>query len=195
MIGCSCSKTEVGLKQNGRKTSVGRGISRMIGYGYQFCCCNLLENYNFSHLALWIKVIKGFLFYVFSLHSRKWFGKQGRGGLKASVSRKFHTISEEKIMQLKTEQMKKRSENKMLWAVRAFNEWRVNRLNDVIHFDVRISEANLEELHTLTKENLDYAMCRFIPEVRKVNGGEDYPGRTLYEMCVAIQKFVNIRGK
>ena len=83
----------------------------------------------------------------------------------------------------------------MMWAVRAYNEWRDNRLNDVINFDVNIFEANLEHLPSLTKDNLQYAMCRFLPEVRKVKSDEDYPGRTLYEMCVAIQKYVNIKGK
>ena len=44
---------------------------------------------------------------VFSLHSRKWFGRKGRGGVSKPVSRKSNTISEEQIEQLKTEQMKK----------------------------------------------------------------------------------------
>ena len=132
---------------------------------------------------------------IFSVHSRRSFGGITRGGVAASVSRKYHTISESQIMKLKQETMKKRSETKMMWAVRAYNDWRSNRLSDAINFDVSILEANLNDLPTLTKERLEYAMCRFIPEVRKIKNGDDYPGRTLYEMCVAIQKYVNIRGK
>ena len=98
-------------------------------------------------------------------------------------------------MELKKVQMKKRSETKMMWAVRAFNECRNNRLNDILAFDNNIFEANLNDVEHLTKEKLEYGMCRFIPEVRKLKSGDDYPGKTLYEMCVAIQKFVNIKGK
>ena len=42
---------------------------------------------------------------------------------------------------------------------------------------------------------MEYALCRFIPEVRKLKSGDDYLGKTLYEMVVAIQKFVNMNGK
>ena len=121
--------------------------------------------------------------------------KRVRGGTSKAVSRKFHSVSEAKISQLKQVQMKKRSEYKMMWAVRAYNEWRNNRLNDIMNFDNKIFEANLNNIDNLTKEQLEYGLVRFIPEVRKLKSGDDYPGKTLYEMCVAIQKFVNIKGK
>ena len=121
--------------------------------------------------------------------------KRGRVSMSKAVSRKFHSVSEAAIKDLKKVQMKKRSEYKMNWAVRAYNEWRSNRLNDIINFDNKIFAANLSDIVNLTKENLEYAMCRFIPEVRKLNSGNDYPGKTLYEMCVAIQKYCNINGK
>ena len=116
-------------------------------------------------------------------------------GTRKAVSRKFHSVSESQIMELKKVQMKKRSEYKMMWAVRAFNEWHSNRLNDIINFDNKIFDANLADVEKLSKENFEYAMCRFIPEVRKLKSGDDYPGKTLYEMCVAIQKYVNLNGK
>ena len=112
-----------------------------------------------------------------------------------TVSRKFHSVSEAKILELKKVQLKKCSEYKMMWAVRAYKEWRMNRLNDIVNFDNHIFGANLDEMSSLTKENLEYAMCRFIPEVRKLKSGDDYPGKTLYEMCVAIQKYCNMNGK
>ena len=83
----------------------------------------------------------------------------------------------------------------MMWAVRAFKEWRMNRLNDIMQFDNAIFAANLDEIESLSKENLEYTMCRFIPEVTKLKSGKDYPGKTLYEMCVAIQKYCNLNGK
>ena len=98
-------------------------------------------------------------------------------------------------MELKKVQMKKRSEYKMMWAVRAFKEWRMNRLNDIMNFDNTIFGANLDDMPSLTKEKLEYAMCHFISEVRKLKSGDDYPGKTLYEMCVVIQKYCNMNGK
>ena len=35
-------------------------------------------------------------------------------------------------------------------------------------------------------------MIRFIPEVTKVNGEGLYPGKTLYQLCTSIQKYLNI---
>ena len=82
----------------------------------------------------------------------------------------------------------------MQWAVRAFMEWRTTRLEDVINFDVQIWETDLERIELLTKENLKYSMCRFVPEVRKLKDGSDYPGATLYQFCVAIQQYLNDNG-
>ena len=89
-------------------------------------------------------------------------------------------------MELKKIQMKKKSETK---AVREFNKWHNNRLNDIVEFDNNIFEANLNDVKHLSKEKLEYAICRFIPEIKKLKSNDDYPGKTLYEMCVAIQKY------
>ena len=112
-----------------------------------------------------------------------------------AVSRKFHTVSKAKIEQLKKKTIKKRSLNKMMWGVRAYNAWRENRLTDFVNYDCTIFEVNLSEVSTLTKKKLEYAMCRFIPEVTKVKDNTDYPGRTLYQMCVSIQRYLNENGK
>ena len=54
-----------------------------------------------------------------------------------------------------------------------------------------ILEADLDDLFTLTKENLEFALCRFIYKVKKNKTDEDYPGRTLYQMTCAIQSFLH----
>ena len=46
----------------------------------------------------------------------------------------------------------------------------------------------------LTKTNLEYALCRFICEVRKAKQGGEYPGRTLYQMACAIQNYLKKKG-
>ena len=78
-------------------------------------------------------------------------GKRPVVGIGHGTGRKFHSFSESQIMQLKTKHMKKRSETKMMWAVRAYNEWRNTRLNDIINFDNNIFEADLNNLSMLTK--------------------------------------------
>ena len=115
----------------------------------------------------------------------------GRG---VSRMRSFKRLSDDKIHELSRNNLKKRTEAKMFWGVRAYREWRLARLNDVVDFDVKIFEANLDTLATLTKENFEYTMCRFIPEVTKLNGSGDYPDKSLYQLCVTIQIFLNQNG-
>ena len=81
---------------------------------------------------------------------------------------------------------------KVNWAVTAFNEWREARLE--FCYDAYIFDANLNDLKNLTVDNLVYALCYFIPEVTKKKTGEPYPGATLYQMIVAIQKHLRING-
>ena len=52
-------------------------------------------------------------------------------------------------------------------------------------------EVDLDVVGSITKENLCYALCRFIPEITKKKDGTPYPGKTLYEMIVCIQKYLN----
>ena len=113
-----------------------------------------------------------------------------------AVSRNFHNfhkVTRERLELLKKNQMKKRSETKMLWGVRTFQEWHENKLNDISSYDEKIFNTNLDDLSTITKSNLEYCMCIFIAEVTKVNG-TDYPGKTLYQLTVSIQNFLNERG-
>ena len=46
-------------------------------------------------------------------------------------------------------------------------------------------------MQNLRHEALSHSLCRFIPEVTKVNNGGEYPGKTLYKMIIAIQKYLN----
>ena len=110
-----------------------------------------------------------------------------------TVSRKrtFKTLTNAKLDLLKRKTLKQRTLAKVKWAVRAYNEWRAVRIQDKNTYDELIFEANLCSLNTLTKESLCHALCRFIPEVTKVRDASEYPGKTLYEMIIAIQKYLN----
>ena len=87
--------------------------------------------------------------------------------------------------------MKKRSEAKVKWAVNCFNEWHNARLG-FGEVDEIILNTDLNDVDKLMKENLEYCLIRFVPEVTKTKGDGEYPGKTLYQMIVAIQKFLEI---
>ena len=48
--------------------------------------------------------------------------------------RQFKKISEDKVKELQKERLKKRTFAKVQWAVKAFREWRSNRMSDVNTF-------------------------------------------------------------
>ena len=108
--------------------------------------------------------------------------------------RKFNRVSDARMRELQTKTMKRHSYNKMLWSVRAYNDWRMNRFTDIDNFDNKIFNANLENLKELSRDDFEYAMCRFIAEVRKLKSGKDYPGKILYQMSFSIQKYLNQNG-
>ena len=51
---------------------------------------------------------------------------------------------------------------------------------------------NLDHVDMLDREEFKYSMCRFIAEVRKKKGDGDFPGKILYQLCVAIQKHLRL---
>ena len=125
------------------------------------------------------------------INSRSKVIDRSRLALKKAVSRKFNYVSGERIADLKNVKMKPNSALKVNWGVNAYNEWRQERLHK-FQYDVGIYYADLKDLNSLTKENFNHLLCRFIPEVTKQKGGGLYPGRTLYQMIKAIQKHLNV---
>ena len=109
-----------------------------------------------------------------------------------SVSRRKNSyISDEKIEKLKQIRMKKSSEKKLNWAVTAYVDWRADRLYNY-KYDVGIYYADLTDLASITRENLRHSLCYLIPEITKKKGEGLFPGATLYQMIVAIQKYLNV---
>ena len=111
--------------------------------------------------------------------------------LQKAVSRNFSYVSEDRIEDLKTVKLKPNSASMVNWGVNAFNEWCEERLRK-FQYDVGIYYADMNDLKTLSKENLNHALCRFIPEVTKQKDDGPYPGHTLYQLIKAIQKYLNV---
>ena len=116
---------------------------------------------------------------------------RARMATRGTVSRNFNVTSDERIKQLKQITLKPNSELKVNWGVNAYNDWRMYRL-ETFNYDYAIYNADLNDLPDLKKDNFCDALCRFVPEVTKKKGGGPYPGRTLYQMVSAIQKFLNV---
>ena len=131
-------------------------------------------------------------FYFCRLKSRvpKLSLKRGVSSKIVSNARKFNYMSDAKIQQLKIASLKRRTEAKMNWGVKAFNEWREDRLRN-FNYNVGIYYADLNDLPNLQIDNFKHAMCYFIAEVTKSKGDGPYPGQTLYQMCTSIQKYLN----
>ena len=106
-----------------------------------------------------------------------------------STKRNYHFVTDARIHHLKQISLKKKTLAKVNWAVKAYVDWRNERLYK-FKYDIGIYEADIEDLKNLTKSNFQHALCHFIPEVTKVKGEGLYPARTLYQMIIALQKYL-----
>ena len=108
---------------------------------------------------------------------------------------RFKSVSDEKLHELKRQQLKKRTYAKMMWGVNAYKLWRKDCLSNPCNFDVRIWESDLDNVDGLNVEVFKFALCKFIAEVTKAKDGSEYPGKTLYHLVISIQKYLNEKGK
>ena len=127
-----------------------------------------------------------------SINARSNMPLKSRLSTKKTVSnRTFQFLSETRIQQLKQIRLKKSTESKSKWAVKAYTDWRNERLR-TFNYDYSIYMTDLHNLSKLTKPDLQHSLCRFVPEVTRQRGEGPYPGKTLYQMIVAIQKYLRV---
>ena len=108
-----------------------------------------------------------------------------------SVTKRYNFIYSQHMNDLRQEKLKKKTESKMNWGVDAYKRWRNTRLR-VADFNECILNSDLDNVDGLTAESFAEALCYFIPEVVKQND-ELYPAPSLYQLVVAIQKFLNFK--
>ena len=75
----------------------------------------------------------------------------------------FRRVSEQRLCDLKTKAIKKSSFAKMKWGVKAYQDWRSNKIENLNEYNRDVFESNLYDLDNLAKENLIPALCKFIP--------------------------------
>ena len=56
---------------------------------------------------------------------------------------------------------------KVHWVRRMYGDWRLFRESQA---NLRSYSCNLDDIETVNKEDLNEAMCRFITEVKKIDG-------------------------
>ena len=106
------------------------------------------------------------------------------------MSRKcsYNVISDQKLQDLKQVKMAKKIRKSDELGVCAYNDWRNYKL-ETFKYDFGIYNADLNQLDTLTTENFEYSMCRFLPEVTKQKGTGPYLGKTAPNGCCDTKVF------
>ena len=110
-------------------------------------------------------------------------GHQGR-------KRSFNIVNDEKIARMMEIHYQQRTEVKIKWALNCYNDWRNMRLDRVDYKD-EIFQSDLNEQSKLDKKAFEFALCRFICEVKKSKEEGDYPGKTLYQLVCALQNHLH----
>ena len=108
-----------------------------------------------------------------------------RGGVEGR-RRSYNVVSEEKISKMMELNFQQRTEAKIKWAVRCYNEWREMRLEEP-NCDLRILESDINNLRAVSQDDFEFSLIRFICEVKKTRCEGDYPWNTLYQLVCALQ--------
>ena len=83
---------------------------------------------------------------------------------------------------VKTEYFSEETLKQVCWVRKMYHEWRSYRNSQGLAFIA----CDLEHKATITAESLKFALCRFITEVKKIDGHE-FPGKMLNHLVVCIQ--------
>ena len=73
-----------------------------------------------------------------------------------------------------------------------YDQWRVQRLGEVL-VAPQIRHTDLNFIQDFDKQDLCYALCRFIREVCRLDG-DDFPPNTVREIVIMIQMFLQQSG-
>ncbi len=83
------------------------------------------------------------------------------------------------------------TDRKIAWAVKLFEECRMARMC-CLNCPTEVKWSDLSN-PGLSQGNLQFSLCRFITEVKRLDGSE-FPGRTLYNIVLLIQFYLEKSG-
>ena len=95
---------------------------------------------------------------------------------------------DENIEKMAKKQFAPKSKSKIMWVVNLYSQWRASRIN-VVGCPPQIFNVNLDRF-VFSKQDLCYSMCRFICEVKKIDGTE-YPPNTVRDLVLMIQMYLH----
>ena len=111
------------------------------------------------------------------------------GGVDTSGREFKPPLPEEDLIDLSHKNFSAETMKQVRWVRKMYREWRQFRNSQ----GFATMHCDLEDKAMITAESLKYAMCRFITEVKKVNG-QDFPGKTLYHIVVCVQFHLECMG-
>ena len=98
-------------------------------------------------------------------------------------------LLEEDLNELTHKNFATETMKKIRWATKMYCDWReYHHSQGLEHID-----CNLDDRATITATSLNFALCRFIMEVKKVNC-TDFPGKTLYDIIICLQFHLECLG-
>ena len=102
----------------------------------------------------------------------------------SSTQCSYHTpLKELQIGDLSRKNFSPETQKKMKWVVGMYTDWRNYRNSSVSLQNVM---CDLHDKSTISEDSLNFAIPRFITEVKKQDGS-DFPGRILYDLVICIQ--------
>ena len=79
--------------------------------------------------------------------------------------------------------------------MKVFEEWKTEQRNEAfLEQDYSGEPVIQEDINEMSDEMLDFTLARFVAEVRKEDG-QEYPGKTLYEILSSIQMYLRVQCK
>ena len=98
-------------------------------------------------------------------------------------------LPKEELAHLSHKNFSEETLKQVQWVRKMYREWRSYRNSQGLAF----IDCDLEDKAMITAESLKFALCRFITEVKKIDG-HDFPGKTLYHLVVCIQFHLECLG-
>ena len=102
-------------------------------------------------------------------------------------NRKFkQPLPEDVLVSLARKNFSDETMKKVKWVTTMYIAWRQYRHSLGL-------DCDLDDVSTINKESLIFALCQFVSEVKKVDG-TDFPARTLYDIIICVQFHLETLG-
>ena len=111
------------------------------------------------------------------------------GGVATSTREFKLPLTGEGLVKLSHKNFSPETMKQIRWVRKMYREWCDHRHSQGLDY----IQCDLEDKATITAETLKFTLCRFITEIKKVNG-EDFPGKTLYLIVVCVQFHLECLG-